>query len=64
MKALFTERGHSKVKARDYRQVSLFDKVLVTPPSLIPLSFSGPTFIGLITLDAGLSIPDWLDSIA
>ena len=59
MKALFTEKEHSKVNARDSRQGPLFYKVLPSPfpPSLF---LPGSTFIGL---NAGLSVPDWLHSI-
>ena len=63
MKALFADRGHLKVNAPYYRQETLFYKVLVGPLFFPPCSFSGSTLIGLITPGAGLSIPDWLESV-
>ena len=46
MKALFMEKGHSKVNTPDSRQRPLFCKVL--PPPLPPSLFlPGSTFIGL-----------------
>lgn len=63
MKALFIERGHSKVNACDYRKGTLFYRILVSPSPSRPYFFSGSPLLSLITLGAGLLIPDWLDSM-